>query len=173
MGFFKKLFGIGKANPTEKFPKRLVRPQLIWDCGQKGLCGVPLTAPFESLAVFGPSDGHRITSDRSYSLSYADQGLEIDVVGDHVDLYKIFLSEDRALPRSDLGFGRLTCLPSGKVFGPESTPADFASVFGAGRVLYQDEELTAHLFENGDIRFEPAFSPEGKIYRIEIYDNRT
>lgn len=173
MGFFKKLFGIGAANPTEKFPKRLVRPQLIWDCGQKTLCGVPLTAPFESLAVFGPSDSHRTASDQCLSLVYSDQGLEIDVVGDRVDLYKIFLSEEPGHPRTDLSFGRLTCHPSGKVFGPESLPADFAAVFGEGRVLYEDEELTAHLFQNGDICFEPAFTPEGRILRIEIYDNRT
>lgn len=173
MGFFKKLLGIGASNPTEKFPKRLVPPQLVWDTGQKSLCGVPLTAPFESLAVFGPSDTHRKTSDHGFSLVYADLGLEIDVIRDRVDLFKIFISEDPEMPRTDLTCGRLTCQPPGHVFGPESTPADFAAVFGEGKVLYQDEEESAHAFANGPIIIEPAFSSSGKILRIEIYDNRT
>lgn len=172
MGLLKSLFGFGPRNPTEGFPKRLVPPLLVWDHASLALCGIPLPAPVASLAPLGPAEGFRAMNERYWILTYPDLGLEIEVNGGQAQHFTLRISEEPGDdPQPGKRFARPTLEPGRVAVDLATSLESVRKALGEGRVMFEDEEETVHLFERAHVAVEAAYAGDGRLVRLEIYNN--
>jgi len=172
MGFFKKLFGLAPRNPTEAFARRLVPPSLVWDHATRTLCGLPLPSPVESLAPLGPAEGFRALNEHYWVLSYPDLGLEAEVNRGLVQHFTLQISDnpDEESPPGRR-FARPLLEPGRLALDPATNLAAIRGVLGEGRVMFEDEDESIHLFESAHVAVEVAHAADGRLVRLEIYNN--
>jgi hypothetical protein len=172
MSFLKKLFGFGPRNPTEKYPKRLVPPQLIWDHTNRTICGIPVPSPVEALAPLGPAEGFRAMSETLFLLSYPDLGMEVELADGRMTLFTLRISEEPGT-ESEKGkiYARPLLLPGSLPLDPETPLSAIQKHLGEGKRMHEDEDECIQIFESGQIRLEVAHTAEGRLIRIEGYDN--
>lgn len=175
MSFLKKLFGLSPRNPTEGFPRNLMPPPLAWDHTRRTLCGVPLPSPVEALVALGPAESFRAVSKTTGMLSYPHLGLEIEVQSGRFTLFSIRISpeEGETDPRRDL-CGRPLLEPGRLVLEPATTLESIQACLGGGRLMDEDEEDgTIWIFQSGGVSLEVAHAPDGRLLRIEGYDDHS
>lgn len=163
MGFFKKLFGIQTANPTEKFPKRLIPPQMIWDTDAHSLAGIPLSAPYEALAPLGPCDHFKVLNEHYHVVGYHALGLEIEVAAGQVRCFNLMVSDAPASPLGAYSAARPVIAPAHKAIVPETTPTELDALLGPGEKSFEDEEETIYLHREGPVQIEASYTPDGRL----------
>lgn len=172
MGFLKKLFGFGPRNPTEAFPKRLVPPQLIWDHTNRTICGIPVPSPVEALAPLGPAEGFKAMSETLFILTYPDLGLEVEVDKGRMTLFILRISEepgDEAVKGKV--YARPVLVPGSLPLDPETPLAAIQKQLGEGKRMHEDEDECIQIFESAHVRLEVAHTADGRLVRVEGYDN--
>ncbi len=172
MGFFKKLFGLGPRNPTETFPKRLVPPQVLWDHLQRTICGIPMPSPIEALAPLGPAEEFKALNETCFVLSYPDIGLELEVNKGRMISFLLRISEE---PGEELmpgkPYARPLLLPGALLLEPATSLTEIQKHLGTGQQMMKDEDECIQVFESGQVCLEVAHTTEGRLIRIEGYDN--
>lgn len=175
MSFLKKLFGLSPRNPTEGFPRNLMPPPLAWNHAERTLCGIPLPSPVEALAPLGPAERFRAVNETTSMLGYPQLGLEIEIQSGRITLFTIRISpeEDSSDPGEKF-CGRPLLEPGRLLLEPGTPLKSIQDCLGEGRLISEDEDDgVIWLFESGDIRLEVAHAPDGRLLRIEGYDDRS
>lgn len=175
MSFLKKLFGHSPRNPTEGFSRNLMPPPLAWNHTARTLCGIPLPSPVEAFAPLGPAETFRAVGENTVMLGYPHLGLELEVQSGRVTLFTILISpEEKETSLPGLHFGRPLLEPGRLLLEPGTPLESVQTLLGEGRLMDEDEEDgTIWIFQSADVSLEVAHAPDGRLLRIEGYDDHS
>lgn len=163
---FDKLF---RRDPTRKFERSIFLP-LSLDLRKGALGDIVMGQHLDKLAPLGPASTHNSVNKGHHNLEYADLGMSINIIDDHIDsmVFPITSIETMALG-DNFKAASVRIRSEGLTITGTTREEDLEPVFGAPSLRDIDDECKSLQYDIDRCTYEFDFSPDGQLQVFSIY----